>query len=159
MTVSRRETLISVLWSSVLRPLSRKASIMFQISTRWTRTQRREAVNSSTVLIYQKAVRTSHLFIFNGIVKGRASLVAQCQCGRHGWDPWSWRIPHAVEQLNQCTTTTERVLQSSGVPTTEPTCYSYWSPRARGPMLCTKRSHRKEKPLHCNEGVAPTLCN
>lgn len=34
--VSSRDTLISALWSRVLSPLSRKASIMFQTSTRWT---------------------------------------------------------------------------------------------------------------------------
>lgn len=45
MTVSRRDTLVSVVWSRVLRPLSRKASIMFQISTRWTETQDTRAVN------------------------------------------------------------------------------------------------------------------
>ena len=146
MTVSRRDTLISVLWSSVLRPLSRKASIMFQISTRWTRTQRRELVNSSTALIYQKAIRTVHLFTFNRIVKGRPSLVAQCQCRRHGLDPWSWRIPHAVEQLNQCTTATECVLQSPGVPTTEPACYSYWSPCAQGPRSAAREAAARGGP-------------
>ena len=33
-----------------------------------------------------------------------------CQCGEHGFDPWSGRIPHATEQLSPCTTTTEPVL-------------------------------------------------
>ena len=26
-----------------------------------------------------------------------------CQCKRHGFDPWSWRVLHAVEQLSPCT--------------------------------------------------------
>ena len=33
-----------------------------------------------------------------------------CQCRRHGFDSWSRKIPHAVEQLSPCTTTTELVL-------------------------------------------------
>ena len=30
--------------------------------------------------------------------------------GRHGFKPWSRKIPHAAEQLSLCTTTTEPVL-------------------------------------------------
>ena len=32
------------------------------------------------------------------------------QCRRHGFNPWSGRIPHASDQLNPCATTTEPVL-------------------------------------------------
>ena len=38
------------------------------------------------------------------------------QCRGHGFDPWSGKIPHAVEQLSLCTTTTE------------PERHNYWSP-------------------------------
>ena len=31
-----------------------------------------------------------------------------CQCRGHGHDLWSGRIPHAMEQLSPCTTTTEK---------------------------------------------------
>ena len=44
-------------------------------------------------------------------------------------DPWSGKIPQAVEQLNLWTTAAEPVLKS---------------------MLCDKRSHRNEKPAHRN---------
>ena len=37
----------------------------------------------------------------------------------------------------------------------EPRHCSYWSPRALGPMLGNKRSHRNEKPAHGNWRVAP----
>ena len=30
-----------------------------------------------------------------------------CQCRRHRFDPWSRKIPHALEQLSLCCTTTE----------------------------------------------------
>ena len=33
-----------------------------------------------------------------------------CQCRRHGFDPWSGKIPHASEQLSPCTTATEPML-------------------------------------------------
>ena len=33
-----------------------------------------------------------------------------CQCRRHRFDPWSGKIPHAVEQISPCTTTIEPLL-------------------------------------------------
>ena len=39
-----------------------------------------------------------------------------CQSRRH--DPWSRKIPHAVEQLSLCTTAIEPVLQSPGATAT-----------------------------------------
>ena len=38
------------------------------------------------------------------------------------FDPWSWKIPHVEGQLSPCATAIERVLQSLGDATTEPTC-------------------------------------
>ena len=49
----------------------------------------------------------------------------------HGFDPWAGKIPHAAEQLNPCTTTTEPVHLE--------------------PVLRNKRGHRNEKPVHSNE--------
>ena len=37
-----------------------------------------------------------------------------------GFDPWYGRIPHAVEQLGPCATTTEPALQTQGGETTKP---------------------------------------
>ena len=42
-----------------------------------------------------------------------------CQCRRHGFNPWSGKIPHAAEQLSSCATATEPVLQSPGAAPTE----------------------------------------
>ena len=36
-----------------------------------------------------------------------------CQCRGHGFDPWSGKIPHAVDQLSPWATTTE------------PACHNY----------------------------------
>ena len=41
---------------------------------------------------------------------GGAVVESACQCRGHGFDPWSGKIPHAVEQLSPCATTTETVL-------------------------------------------------
>ena len=38
---------------------------------------------------------------------------------RHGFDPWSRKIPYAVEQLSLCTTTIEPALWSPGTANTE----------------------------------------
>ena len=42
-----------------------------------------------------------------------------CQWRRNGFDPWSEKIPHVVEQLSAHTTTAETVLQHPGATTTE----------------------------------------
>ena len=54
--------------------------------------------------------------------------------GDTGSSPWSGKIPHAVQQLSLCTTTTEPALYSLQATTTE-AC----APRARAPQ--------QEKPL------------
>ena len=54
------------------------------------------------------------------------SLESACHFRGHGFDPWSRKIPHAVEQLSLCATTAE-------------------------PVLWNKRSYHNEKPAHRNE--------
>ena len=77
----------------------------------------------------------------------RTSVVTQCgrihlPCRSHGFNPWSGKTPHAVEQLSLCATTIEPVLQSSYAATTEP--------RALEPELHNKRGHYNEKATHHN---------
>ena len=62
-----------------------------------------------------------------------SSKESACQCRRHGFDPWSEKIPYAAEQPSPSATTTELVL--------EPMCLN------------------KEKPVHCNQKVAATHHN
>ena len=54
----------------------------------------------------------------------------------HGFDPWSGKIPHAVEQLSPCAKTTEPALQSPRATTTEPRATSTEAhmPRAHTPQ-------------------------
>ena len=53
-----------------------------------------------------------------------------CQCRGHRFSLWSEKIPHAMEQLSLCATTTEASSLES--------------------MLHHKRSHCNEKPSHCH---------
>ena len=41
---------------------------------------------------------------------GFSGWESACQCRGHRFDPWSRKIPHAMEQLSPCATTTEPVL-------------------------------------------------
>ena len=44
-----------------------------------------------------------------------------CQCRRHGFDPWSGKIPYAAEQQSPCTVTVKPVPMSPGTTTREAT--------------------------------------
>ena len=58
-----------------------------------------------------------------------------CQCGGHGFGPWSGRIPNATEQLGPWATTTE------------PVCLE--------PVLRNKRGRDSERPAHRDEEWPP----
>ena len=51
----------------------------------------------------------------SGLPWGLSGKESACQCGRHGFDPWSEKIPRATEQLSPRVTTTEAMLQSPEV--------------------------------------------
>ena len=61
---------------------------------------------------------------------------------RHGLDPWSGKIPPAVEQLSPCATTIP-VLWSPWAATNELKCLE--------PVPCNKRWHGPEKAMHRKE--------
>ena len=48
-----------------------------------------------------------------------------CQCRGHGFDPWSRKITHAVEQLSLYITSTEPVPWNLGAATPKPTLPNY----------------------------------
>ena len=58
-----------------------------------------------------------------------------CQCWGHGFEPWSGKIPHAVEQLGPWATITE--------------------PAHVEPVLHNKRGHDSERPVHHDEEWPP----
>ena len=47
-----------------------------------------------------------------GLPWWRSGWESACQCRGHGFEPWSGRIPHAVEQLRPWATITEPVLRN-----------------------------------------------
>ena len=46
----------------------------------------------------------------HGLPWWRSGKESACQGRGHGFEPWFGKIPHAVEQLSPCTTTTEPAL-------------------------------------------------
>ena len=73
-----------------------------------------------------------------------------CQCRRHRFNPWSEKIPHAVEQLSPCTTAIELCSKAEKPQLLKSTC-----PAA----MLHKRSLCSEKPAHCNSRGALTHRN
>ena len=56
-----------------------------------------------------------------------------CQCRRHGFEPWSGKIPHTAEQLGPWAT----------------------EPAQLEPVLHNKRGRDSERPPHCDEEWSP----
>ena len=70
---------------------------------------------------------------------------------RHAFDPWSGKIPRALEQPSPCATSTEPVLYC-------PFATQLLKPKCLEPVLLNKRSHRHEKPAHCKkDAVQPKI--
>ena len=76
-----------------------------------------------------------------------------CQWRGHGFDHWSGKIPHAVEQLSLSSTTVQPALQSQNSAATE-SCM----PQSRT-REANKRSYCNEKSAHLSERGAPACCN
>ena len=70
-----------------------------------------------------------------GLPWWRSGWESACQCRGHRFEPWSGKIPHAVEQLGPWATITE--------------------PARLEPVLCNKRGHDSERPAHCDEEWPP----
>ena len=70
-----------------------------------------------------------------------------CQCRGHGFDPWSGKIPRAVERLSLC------------APNTEPVSHNYvlqlLKPAHLEPVLRNRRGHSSEEPPHRKEEWPP----
>ena len=68
--------------------------------------------------------------------------------GAHVFDPWSWKIPHALgcvlQLLSPGTITLKQQLLS-------PCASKLLKPVCLEPVLLNKGSHRNEKPVHPNE--------
>ena len=65
----------------------------------------------------------------------RSGWESACQCGGHGFEPWSGKIPHAAEQLGPWATITEPVHLE--------------------PVPRNKRGRDSERPAHRDEEWPP----
>ena len=78
-----------------------------------------------------------------------------CQCRRHGFDPWTRKIPHAVKQLGLCTPAIEPV--KSMCPTAhamqqKPQQWNAWVPQWRGaPARCNQRNAHAATKTQCSQ--------
>ena len=73
-----------------------------------------------------------------------------------GFDPWSGRIPQAMERVSPCSTATESVPQRLGAATTELPGCKHWSRWALVATLCHRRHCNKEP---SRQRAAPARCN
>ena len=123
----------------------------------------------SIVWIYHSLFIWGHLGCFQVLaIMNKAAVNTVCglpwwlsskesafQCRRHGFDLWSGKIPHAVEQLSLGATllslssrAQERNCWVHELRLLKPTC-----PRA---CAQSKRSRHNGKPAHCSSRVAST---
>ena len=72
---------------------------------------------------------------YQGLPWWRSRWESACQCGGHGFEPWSGKIPRVAEQLGPWATTTE--------------------PARLEPVLRNKRGRDSERPAHRDEEWPP----
>ena len=72
---------------------------------------------------------------FIGLPWWRSGWESACQCRRHGFEPWSGKIPHAAEQLSPWATIAE--------------------PARLEPVIRNKRGRDSERPVHRDEEWPP----
>ena len=73
--------------------------------------------------------------MISGLPWWRSGWESACQCGGHGFEPWSGKIPHATEQLGPWAIATE--------------------PARLELVLRNKRGHDSESPAHHDEEWPP----
>ena len=80
--------------------------------------------------------KNKNLFLKNsGLPWWRSGWESACQCGGHGFEPWSGRIPHAAERLGPWATIAE--------------------PARLEPVLRNGRGRDSERPAHRDEDWPP----
>ena len=92
-----------------------------------------QIINKYSKVVGYKSIH-KNLLCF-GLPWWRSGWESACQCRGHGFEPWSGRIPHAVEQLGLWATTTE--------------------PARLEPVLHNKRGRDSERPAHHDEEWPP----
>ena len=83
----------------------------------------------------QKCLKNVALNRLQGLPWWCSGWESACQCRGHGFEPWSGKIPHAVEQLSPCATATEHAHLE--------------------PVLRNGRGRDSERPAHRDEERPP----
>ena len=79
-----------------------------------------------------------------------------CQCRRHRFNPWSGKIPRAVEQLSPSTTITEPVLRAWGRKLLKPSCPRACSATREATAIRSPCTTTGEEPPLTATGEKPT---
>ena len=88
--------------------------------------------NSLNSLRTHRATRTTKLKSHGSLPQWYSGEESACHCRGHRFQTWSWKIPHATEQLSWCAKTTEPMLQSL--------CYTREATETRSLHTATKSS-------------------
>ena len=123
--------------------LRRKLFPYFDRSVTVFREGKKKAVDTQKLSKWKNAIinaREKTLFykkikINAGLPWWRSGWESACQCRGHGFEPWSGKIPHAMEQLGPWATITE--------------------PARLEPVLRNKRGCENERPAHRDEESPP----
>ena len=89
----------------------------------------------TTIRYHLTPVRMASIKKTRGLPWWHSGWESACQCRGHGFKPWFWKIPHAVEWLGLWATITE--------------------PARLEPVLRNKRGRDNERPAHCDEEWPP----
>ena len=85
---------------------------------------------------------SENIFMLSSFLKGLPRLLSgkesSCQCRRHKLDPWSRKIPHAVEQHSSWPQLLSLCSRAREPQLLKPVCLE--------PVLCKRRSHCNETP-------------
>ena len=137
--MEKREPSYAVGWECKLVQLLWKTSWMFLKKTELPYDQqfhswvyiRRKNENTNLKRYIHPSVHSSIIYNYQDTEAGlpwwRSGEESACQCRGQGFEVWSGKISHAVEQLSPCTTTTEPALRSEERRVGKE-CRSRWSP-------------------------------
>ena len=92
---------------------------------------------------------------YAGLPRRHSGKESTCQCRRHRFDPWSRKIPHAMEHLSPVPQALRLALELRDC--------NHWTHTLQLKPVCP-RAHQQEKPpqweaLAMQQRRAPALCN
>ena len=98
---------------NVLNITKGKFYVMCYLTTVFRKKKKERKINKENQIFECEDLRGKHKSDkgpFEGFPGGSVVNNPPCQCRRHKFNPWSGKIPRAMEQISPCTTTMELVL-------------------------------------------------